>query len=287
MMMTEAPTLTMAYLDMAPGSAAEVLQEQPIEEAAALLETVPTRLAASVVNRMIPWSAARCLEQLSPSRAAAILRRMAFNDSVSLFRLINPSHREIIFVELSGVYAQRLSNSLKYPLSQVGAWMDANVPVLRTCDSVRDALRLLVESPVTVSHIFLELDSSQKFVGVLAVKELVRSDLAASLTQLSMTHIVPVSNRATLTSLAFDTRWDEHLFLPVTGRRGTILGGLSRSALRKGTHQQPSQAATSAPSSVAQLLWAFAATVTGLTNLLVPSAQALPLEPTGDRPDAK
>ena len=284
--MSKAPPLTLEHLSVAPASAARVLQELPAEDAAALLERVPTRLAAPVIHNMIPWSAARCVEALSPHRAATILRKLAFRDSTSLLRLVTPLSRDAIFAEIEGHYVERLKNSLQYPLNQIGAWMDATVPVLAADYSVRDALRIVGESSVAVSHVFLELEEGQAFIGAISVRELLRSNLTAGLSQLSITRVEPVSNRATLSSIAFDSRWDDFLYLPVVSRRGAILGGISRNALRKGTSSHHVKLGSAAESPIARVLWALLLTATGLLKLFVTPVQTPALEESQGSSDA-
>ncbi|HMB73272.1 MAG TPA: CBS domain-containing protein [Gammaproteobacteria bacterium] len=235
--MSDQNLLTIAFLDQAPRAAAQELQRLPLAEAAALIETVPARLCAAVVDSMVPWNAARLFESVSASQAAAILRQLSFADSVTLTRLIAPDNREGLFEAMPTRYAARLRNALEYPQHQVGAWIDPEVPTLRVTDTVSDALRVLREAHAA-SHVFLESGDHEKFAGLIPIREIVRSDLTVTLNQLRAVDSAPVSNRASLAALAFDARWDEFLHLPVVGRRGNLLGGLSRKTLRHAIHEQ-------------------------------------------------
>ena len=229
--------LTLAYLEHAPQAAAQILQKFKVEEIVAFLESVPTRLSAPVINSMIPWGAARCLELLTPSKAAAILHSIPFHESTSLMRLVDSKEHQTILEELPVIFSKRLRNSLQYPLSQVGAWVDPTIPILSTDDTVQHALNFLQES-ASANHVFLESASNGQFIGVISIKNLLRSDSTMRLSQLPINNIDPVSNRATIRSVSFDARWDNFLYLPVVGRRGAILGGLSRGALRNQEYQQ-------------------------------------------------
>lgn len=273
--------LTLAYLEHAPRSAGEVLQTLETAQAAAFLETVPARLAAPVVNSMIPWGAARCMEQLSAPRAAGILRALVFHDGASLLRLIRAELRDPILEELPSTLARRLGSSLQYPLSQVGAWLEPDVPVLRDSDTVQDALKLIGFSLVTTSHIFVESADDGRFMGSLSARDLLGSEPSVALSQLPIARIEPVSNRVSLTTVAFDERWDECLFLPVVGRRGTVLGGLSRSALRKGIHEQHLHTEAHAKSVLGHLLSAFLVACTGMFRLAARASLAEPVQATG------
>lgn len=239
--MSKSPKLTLAYLQHAPEAAARVLQSLPDPAAVAFLETVPARISAPVVDLMIPWQAARYLTMLTSSRAALVLRQLNFSDATSLARLIDGGARAQIFEELPGGLARRIGRALEYPQHQVGAWIDADVPVVRLGDSVRDAQQLL-QSAGTVSHVFLESEKDGEYVGVLSIQYVLHSDPNLPLEQIGSQYVTPLSNRASLSSVSFDERWDNSLHIPVVGRRNNVLGGLSRRSLRRAlhdTHKKP------------------------------------------------
>lgn len=268
--------LTLAYLELEPQAAARVLENLEAGDAAAFLETVPARLSAPVVNSMIPWFAARCLELTAPAFAAGILRQLAFDDTASLVRLLGAQTRDAVYAELPAALARRLGRSLRYPRNQVGAWVDPNAPALRTSDTIDDALRLLRESP-PASHVFVESEDEGTFVGAVSVKSLLRGRAAMRISLLPIVRIEPLSSREPLATVAFDARWDEFLCLPVVGRRGGVLGGLSRQALHKGLREQRVPADVHAASMWGGLLEALIVSCSGVLRLVMPSsAQARP-----------
>jgi Mg/Co/Ni transporter MgtE len=261
-------TLTLAYLEQAPGAAAKVLQEVGITEAASFFETVPARLAAPVLNSMIPAMGARCLEKLTAPRSAAILRSLPYHDSASMLRLVRVELRDQILAELPTSVAKRLHRSLQYSISAVGAWIDPDIPLLSPEHSVEDAVRYLRETRAA-SHIFLESVSNGRFIGAIGVNELLRSERTAPLAQLPIDPIMPVSNRAALATVAFHTAWDEYLILPVVGRRQNVLGGLSRTALRRGVHEHHVEAAHAPGSLIGHLGSALFLTFSSIVRLAI------------------
>ena len=263
--MTKTPRLTLAFLEHAPSAAAAVLHDLPIDETAAFLESVPARLAAPAVNAMTPWHGARCLEALSRQRAAMILRELSVLEAASLVRLLKPDDVDAIVDELPGHFGRRLRTSLRYPLDQVGAWIDHDVPCLRAEDSVRHAQRVLCDAEA-VSHIFVESD--EMFAGCIEIRNVLRADPNMLLGQLPYASLEPVANRASLASVDFDERWDRALHLPVIGRRGNLLGGLSRHALRKGIHEHHVTAAEP-QSLIRHLCGALVAACAGIVDFLV------------------
>lgn len=268
--MNSAAKLTLTFLERAPKAAANVLQGLPVEQAAAYLETVPARLAGPVLNEMSPWNAARLLELVPAARAALVVRQLAYADATSLVRSMRSEARQRVFEELPSAHARRLSRSLEYPAHQVGAWIDPSVPVLAARDLVSDALRAL-RGAEPASHVFLESDGHGEYVGAIAIQGLLRSEPTLSLAELKPVPIKPVSNRASLASIAFDARWDELLHLPVVGRRGNLLGGLSRRTLREGLHEQNLARRAPDGSLLRDLLGALVSTCAGVSGAMLDS----------------
>ncbi len=269
--MSSSRGLTETFLNQAPVAAAQELQRLPFSDAAALIESVPARLCASVIQSMVPWSAARVLELVTAARSAAIIRELGFADSVTLTRLISPDYRQRLMEALPTRYARRLRNATQYPVHQVGAWIDPDVPTLNVADTVADALRVLLEAD-NVSHVFLESEDHEKFIGLIPVREIIRADAAARLSQLPIARLEPVLNRTTLSSLSFDDRWDDLLHVPVVGRKGNLLGGLSRQSLRHALHEQHKTASAGSRSVLREILVAFSVAVEGMAKTLSLSA---------------
>ncbi|HSG65645.1 MAG TPA: hypothetical protein VLD39_11620, partial [Gammaproteobacteria bacterium] len=215
--MSSKSKLTMTFLDRLPRAAARALQELPPEEASAFLETVPARITAPVLSEMIPWNAARQLELISAPRAAMVLRELPFADTTSLARLMRPETRGVVMGELPTHFAGRLNAALHYPMHQVGAWIDPQVPTLSAENSSADALRVL-RSADPASHVFVEEGAHGAYLGTIAVRDVLRSLPDTPLGELRIAKTTALSNRATLGSVAFDQRWDEFLHLPVVGR---------------------------------------------------------------------
>ena len=265
---TSLPPLALAYLEQAPSSAAKVLQEMGIGEAAAFLDTVPARLAAPVVNNMIPAMAARCLERLAAAQSAAILRDLAHHDATTLLRLVRVDMRNTILAELPTSMAKRLHRSLQHSVNSVGAWTDPDIPLLSPEHTVDDALRYLRDTR-TASHIFLESASNGRFLGAIGVHDLLSSERTTPLMNLPIHEVAPLSNRAALATVAFHPAWDDYLVLPVVGRRHNVLGGLSRTALRRGVHVQHAATQMTPSSVLGNLVSALLLTCAGLMRLAV------------------
>jgi Mg/Co/Ni transporter MgtE len=167
--------------------------------------------------------------------------------------------------------ARRLTNALRYPQHQVGAWIDPEIPTLSVEESVADAQRVL-RAAVPASHVFIESADRSAYVGAVTVQVVMRSELARRLEQLEIDRTRPLASRAPLASVNFDERWDECLHLPVIGRRGNLLGGLSRKTLRESLHEQHVMQRTAEKSVLHHLLVALFVAAAGMLKVISESA---------------
>ena len=97
-----------------------------------------------------------------------------------------------------------------------------------------DGLKYLGQSRNLVdSHIFV-VDETGRFAGTVSVGDLLRSAAKTPLAEIMDHELSPLSNRAMLITVERAPAWDEYVMLPVVGRRGNVLGGLTRKGLRRG-----------------------------------------------------
>jgi Mg/Co/Ni transporter MgtE len=265
--MTKGPVLTIAYLERLPESAANVIAGMRPQDAAALFETLPTRIVTPIVEKMEKWPAARCLQQLSMENTAAILGEISYQDATVLLRLTPAERREAILTQLSSRLARDLKESLRYPRNCVGAWMDLSVPSLSLHATVKDAVSIARAGAVGDS-IFV-VDNDQRLAGVVRAEKLLRYSAGTRLADIIQTGIKPLFSRMLLREAALEPAWNEFLRLPVAGRNGQLLGALSRHDMMDGL--TTITAKSDAPDTSA-LIWsqvgeAFIVSLAGLVRL--------------------
>ncbi len=243
--------LTLAFLRRQPRAAARAIEEIDSADGAAFLSTVPARICGPVVAAMAPWTAARCLERLEPETASAVIRAMPYQDGTTVLRLIAKDRIGAILEQLPKRLARDFTTSLTYPKASVGAWMDHGVPAFTAERKVAEALKSLRRGHAgSLSHAFV-IDAGRHFIGVVSLGSLLRAAAETPLGEIMDGSVRPLSNRATLASVANLPRWDDYSVLPVIGRRKQLLGGLTRSALRNGLGAEAELAPVLNPDSMA------------------------------------
>jgi magnesium transporter len=232
--MNSEPILTLAFLESQPRSAARAIEAIDRDDAAAFLETVPGRIAGPVMGSMAPWLAAEIVEQLSPAAAAGLIRNMSYQDVASVLRLLDKDGLAAVLDQLPKAMSRNFRKSLNYPTGTVGAWMEHAVTTFNADNTVGDGLKFVKRRRRRVgSHLFV-VDEEHVFLGTVRVGDLLATKAKTPLREAMKRSVQPLSNRASLISIGAAPEWDDYLMLPVVGRKGNVVGGLTRKALRKG-----------------------------------------------------
>lgn len=268
--MAKSHLLTIAYLERLPESSAKVIAGMRSQDAAALFETIPTRIVTPVVEKMEKWPAALCLQHLSTEQVAAILSNVPYQDATVLLRLTPAERRGAILEELPSHLARDLQESLRYPRNTVGAWMDLSVPSLSLNATVKDALVVVRAAQRPVGESIFVVDEGQHLKGVVRAETLLRHSTGTQLADIIQTGLKPLFARMLLREAVSVAAWDDFLRLPVAGRHGQLLGTLSRHDMKKGltTIAVRSGAPETGSSIWAQVGESFVVSVAGLVHLI-------------------
>jgi magnesium transporter len=238
--MSSLSELTLSFLRQRPQQAAAVLDDLESADVAAFVADIPHRIAGPAVGHMLRWRAAACFEHLAPDQAAGLIENMDYYDAVGLMKEVEPETRRAVLAELSRALAQKIEASLRYPEGTVGTLMDAAAPIFSLDATVEQALRYVRQRRFAdISHVFVH-GAQGRFEGSVSVAALVRAAEDSKLASLVRRQVSPISNRATLTSIAHDPEWDDYPMRPVVGTRQALVGGLSRSVLRRRLSQPAS-----------------------------------------------
>lgn len=275
--MSEAPPLSVAFIERNPQAAARVLENLPPDDAAALIDVLPARFISLALGGMTPLAGAQCLGALAPDRAAHALGAMMFQDAASLLRVMDDGNRAAVMEALPADLARDFGKSLNHPRDSVGAWMDQRISPLPFDRTVADALKYAKRKRRPEGNELFVVDTARNYTGVVRISDLIQSDGMAVLKDLTRGDAPTLSNRATLASVVNSPHWDDHTSLAVIGRKGNFLGTLSRSQARVGLASARRRPINLTPNSVlTHLLNGFFVTIVGLVGLILHSADIRP-----------
>lgn len=189
------------------------------ETAAELVEEAPAELAVAMIKDLDSSVAAKIMEELQTGTQADIVQDMETSDA------------EAILSEMNSDIAEDVRRLALYEAETAGGLMDLEVFSFLSDESVGTVLKRIVDSDDEFErhrgqHPYI-LDKSGKLVGVVSLRDLLRSKRSMILSEI-MTLPISVSPDVTQDNLV--TLFDENPFLglPVVDHEGMILGVVSR-----------------------------------------------------------
>ncbi len=232
--MAEGFALSLHFVEQHPREAAGVLEAQPAEAAAAFLSEIPVRAAALVMASMLPFHAARCLRKLAPEDAASLLAEVKPAAGAALMRQVSERRANDLIGRLPSRRAAVLRLMLGYPVTTVGAWMDARLPLLADDETVGGAIRRLRREDWDIDTFLHVVDRDRQLCGRLRSGALLRAGVRTPLRALLEPAPATLQARTDLLSVRDLPAWDDGEALPVVRRSGEMIGVLSYVGLQRG-----------------------------------------------------
>lgn len=280
--MPDAPPLSVAYIERNPRAASRVLENLDTADAAALIAVLPGRIAALALEGMTPLGAGQCLGELEAERAASLIRAMRFQDAASILRVTGEEARQAVIAALPEDLARDFGRSLGHSRDSVGAWMNRRLSPLAADMTVGDALKYARRKRRPEGNELFVVGEHRVYLGIVRISEIVQRDNKTLLQDVTHGEIPALSNRASLASVVNLPLWDEVGALAVTGRKGNLLGSLTRGQARAGLAAARRQPAGVKPNAMlSHLLNGYVVTAAGLAALAVQTSGAA--TPAADR----
>lgn len=274
--MADPRALTLAFLQTQPRAAADVMQELAPESAAAFLAGIRPTLAARAVGEMSSWAAARCVGHMEPERAVLVLAAIPAPQATHLLRLLEADLVRRVLHQLPSPLARAYERSLAFPAASVGAWSDHSMPVFRENDTAQHAVEWLrVPHAAGLSHVFV-VDRDLRLTGAVPVSALFGTSRRVPIAQLMKQPVPRIAVQLPLDAASKLPSWDEYLVLPVVDERSVVIGGLTRTAVRRGLETDRRPEARGDRSLVAHLLEALVVTLHGMSITLLPGTERRP-----------
>jgi magnesium transporter len=271
--------LTIAFIDKHPISAARALSAMDPEDAAAFLESIPTRFAARVMARAGAWPCASIIARMEPSDAAAALRELSYQDAAAILRLVPADRRAPVLEEAPVKLRRDLELSLSFPEDTVGAHMTTEIAAMERGNTIADMRAQLRRAPEAEADMVYVVNSERRLLGAISAAELLRRAPEAALGEIMDGDIEPISARARLSSVVDLEAWNHYSALPVVSLQKHLIGALSRKAAISMGAQRHAAADSLGPSIAAAMAEAFVVSVIGLAQLTTQGAPSTAREP--------
>lgn len=280
--MAESRSLILAFIDRRPAAAARVLAAMEPEDAAGLLEDLPTRYATRALAHMGAWSACTLLARMSVTKSAAVLAGFPFQSAAALLRLMDREPRLAILQALPAAMRRDFRTTLAFPDDAVGAHMTTAILTQRTDHTVADGRDHLRRAGKADTGCVVVVDETHRLAGLVSAVTLLRATGNTPLVEIMDTEVEAVSARARLATVRDLAAWDRYASVPVTNRRGHVIGVLSHAALRKALAETRAEPVPEAASPLSGLSGAFVGVLAGMAALLAPGTGSAPGRPPGE-----
>jgi magnesium transporter len=222
--MVNVEDLTLYFLDNHPADAARVLQNVAPANGAALLDSVPIRLAVPVIRNLLPSYAARCFSQMDNERVSAIIRDLGPQQGSIILRHLSERQQESILGLLPTGTGLRLRLLLGYADNSVGAWMNPNALTFNTSTLVEDAVIHVRESGEAIINYVFVVDSEQRLQGIVRIANLIQANGKVPLMRIMERPAASVMARSPLASVHGHAGWNDFHELPVVERGNRFVG---------------------------------------------------------------
>lgn len=168
-----------------PDEAARMLESMPPREVARLLEAQSVSASGAVLQRLTPDLAAEAIAHLSADAFQALALTLESVRFASLLARLDPELREARLSLLPPAEAKEIRELMSYEADTAGAVMDPRITTFRGDVLVRDALaRLRSLRGRPIADVFL-VDGEGRLVGAMPLQALAIADPAARIETLS------------------------------------------------------------------------------------------------------
>ena len=219
------------FIETHADQVARLLETTGADATRDFLTILSTLQAASIVRYLSRHSACHYLAMLDVDRAAAIIKILPLQHAASLVRDMPAPARQALLAGEGIPY--RIKTILRYPKDSVGAEMDSNPVSLNEGMTVKQARTFLKKYRQHICDSLFVTGSEQRFVGVIALKELLFAKNTANIASLCKPPMQRLSPWDALAAVGLHPWWQQVAALPVIERGGCLSGILHADRVRE------------------------------------------------------
>ena len=234
-MSVEKIDLALAFLQTHANEAADILEQQPLDQVAQFLNHVPLTQAALVLQNMLPQYTARLFKSLPALTSAGLLAAMDFSFIVAIIRHSETDFKKQLLQLLPDKTKIACRLLLNYPEDEAGAWMVTNTTTLPDSCSVEEALaRLVVDKETTALDTIYIIDRARLIKGSVTSINLLRATANSPITMVMHKNPGAISARTSLISAVNHPVWNHLDTIPLVNRNRQLVGVLHHADMRQG-----------------------------------------------------
>lgn len=212
--------------DIPASEGADVLNELPTDEAAAVAEALDPNTAADILSEMEPDDAAHVIEGMQEPEASVVLSAMDPDDRVDILSHVEATKREALVSDMPEDDAADFRKLAAYPPDTAGGLMTTDVTALgeqMTVQQAIDELRRLRQRHEQMFYTYV-VDSRRHLVGVLSMRDLILADPDRRCGDIMHTEVKALTASTDQEEVARLFQKLNFLAMPVIDDRGRLLG---------------------------------------------------------------
>lgn len=230
--------LSAEFIRRHPAEVAHLLEEEGVEESAAVLAAQPAQVRAGLIERTHPDRAVDVLRALEPPAVAEVAMHLDLQLLAGLFARMEPGEQAAQFEALTDATAAELKDLMSYPEGSAGSLMDPRTVVFRNDESADEVLKKLRRPGSQVDEDVQVLDAGGKLLGRLAIQKLIAASPDAPVGSLASPPLAVVFT-ADLDEI-LETGMGTNSGISVVDSEGRLLGVIRRNRLTSAAEQEAS-----------------------------------------------
>lgn len=220
------PNLVRLLRKLHDSDCAEILTHLTLHEQSKLLERLPdVGLSTSIVTYLDEDTRATVLPLLSTQRLVAIVRLLPPDDATDILAQMPQDRLAEMMEHLPEQLVAQITKLMSYDPQTAGGLMTTRFVALQDTSTVADALQTLRRAgqAETVFYLYV-VDSDQRLVGVVSLRQLVMANPEMTLRNLMETEVISVQVHEDQEHIARLITQYDFLALPVVDASGRLAG---------------------------------------------------------------
>lgn len=222
-----------ALAGIAPGDAADVLEQLSEEDAAGLLAELEPEDVADILEQISPELAAELVEEVSLEDLSAAVEEMTGESAADLLLELDPDVTESVLALLDTESEKHIRRLLEYPPDTAGGLMTTEIaalPIGLTAGEAIERIRQLHDEYEDLNYVYV-VDDENRLTGVIYFRNLVFARPGASLDEVMIPDPVSVLASTDREEVAELSQRYRLFGIPVVDEEGHLLGVVTTDAV--------------------------------------------------------
>lgn len=228
-------SLLRSFVELHPDEASRAFEGLDLEERIRLFNTLPNRIATTLMQRISPHAVAPILSGLENVRSQELLCELPPRIASSILTHTEESYRNTLLENLPENLSRPLRSLAQYPGETAGAMMEPRVASLSSDYTVQQATAAIRKTPREALHYLYVTNRDGKLAGVINMRDLLLASPRDPIKPLIKSTLLTVPDTMPSKDVVQQMREKRFLALPVVDFDGRLVGVVKQAdALRAG-----------------------------------------------------